>query len=485
MQYRLSPVVLVIFLASLRCFASANNERSQCSFVSQKKCFQYWAARSRNLTCEVGQTFTACEQLCNTGRCNGTCKAPDLCNQHCIAGACNFPVCDSKRCNQRCLRSGCKLRCQGDQCVQRCDVGGCEMTCAPGVKRCVQSCSGGKCKMSCPAGVERCEQSCSSGQCLMTCNATDCKRSCRRSKCVYDKRPVIRKVPRLLDTCNHLQAQGMCYQQCREGNCAIVSIANSSLFSFSQACHGSNCSHICNAQAKCSQVCNGGDCKQMLCNSQVCIQECAAGGCNMECNSKLCLQICRGGNCKMECKSHDVHKCRQLCTGGGCLLVCNAETCNPRCYGGNCRYVRLRPPGSGISEICNSVEGGVCTQVCASNEGCSLTCNPEKGLQTCNQTCDDGFCLLNCSTKADCNQNCAGSQCHVMTCDANTCTQVCNGGECGVMECKAERCTQMCLGFGCHMKCHPSVQSCSQVCNAGLGQCVFECHGKNCVTTLL
>ena len=165
-------------------------------------------------------------------------------------------------------------------------------------------------------------------------------------------------------------------------------------------------------------------------------------------------------------------------------MTCNAVNCIPSCPAGYCEYKRIRPPESGLLKICDYTSNGVCGQVCAHAEGCDLRCNHYNSFHSCNQTCDDGFCRMNCTTKEVCNQNCAGSRCHYMQCKAKSCVQICNGGECGVLECTAEHCNQACFGHDCHMKCAPSVTTCTQACT-GTGNCIFDCHAKQCTIVLL
>ena len=187
----------------------------------------------------------------------------------------------------------------------------------------------------------------------------------------------------------------------------------------------------------------------------------------------------------MKCLSHDTKTCQQYCTGGNCKMFCNAEKCLPSCYAGYCEYTRKSPPGSGKSAVCDSEERGVCRQSCTSFEGCSLVCDQSNNMHSCNQTCHGGNCNLNCSTKETCNQNCARGTCPLMTCNAKLCQQVCNGGDCGIMKCNADKCVQLCFGPNCHMTCPPHVRLCHQACMTRKGQCIFDCHAKQCTLSLI
>ena len=467
--------------------ASAENEQAQCTMVSKTTCYQYGVAKIRNMTCNVHNQFTQCQQGCNAGNCNLSCQAPDACKQQCFAGRCRFLECKSKQCNQYCIRGRCEMSCNSEECFQQCDVGGCEMMCPVGVKRCIQRCTRGNCRMQCPAGVQYCQQSCESGRCRMLCNAKECKRSCREGRCVYISASENSTARSKVSTCNQAAYPrlAICYQQCKHGNCDVVSVKNDTFSMLSQVCYGGNCNLACNAKETCSQVCVGQKCQLMTCTSDVCIQECIAGGCHMECYSNVCSQICRGGGCTMGCLSSGTRSCQQACIGGGCSVSCDGHDCNPSCYGGKCMYSRYRPPGLIKSDSCVEVVGNTCIQTCVSKEGCALTYNPAISMQSTNQTCKDGFCSMDCTTSNECYQECSGRKCEVMSCNARECVQVCSGKDCGLVECDAAICTQICATTGCHLKCHPSVQICNQYCNANNGRCSLECRAEKCVTTML
>lgn len=485
-------VKLFIIIFSVFLFApvidrtSAASDYTQCSLRHNSTCYQYSLARRRNLTCAVnGDNFRNCQQIGNTGALNLTCVAPGACKQKCLASNCQSLKCNSKKCNQYCIRGRCNMECNSDECVQECDVSGCEMTCPAGAKRCIQKCSRGNCKMHCPSGVQYCKQSCNKGRCIMLCDRKNCSRSCRHSKCFYNAEPENVAAPTFTSTCNRAIArtQNICYQHCLSGDCKMMSVDGYSMQS--QVCYGGNCNMSCNAGEKCSQVCVGRQCQLVTCTSDICIQECIAGGCHMECYSKICTQICRKGNCRMACLSSNSKVCYQTCVGGGCLTSCEGENCSPRCFGGNCKHSLYQPPGLITTEACDEIKGETCVQKCSSKIGCAVMNRPSNPLQISNQTCSDGFCLLNCTGSDVCNQVCSGQKCYTLSCNSRECFQVCSGKDCGLLECYANTCTQKCTGWGCHLKCHPSVDVCHQICIAEKGKCSLECWAKQCITTML
>lgn len=475
----------VVLVAIVNQTAAIIDER-HCFLRQNRTCYQYSLARKQSVTCSVtGKIFKQCQQICNAGNCNLTCSSPGACKQQCFGSLCESLNCNARSCNQYCIRGRCNMMCISDECTQTCDVGGCEMKCPENAKRCIQKCSRGNCKMHCPPGVQYCQQTCESGRCTMLCDGKQCARTCRKSKCIYSAQPENITALAVVSTCNQAIAhrENICYQHCMNGDCELESVKNYSMQS--QACYGGNCNLRCSAEEKCSQVCVGRQCQLITCTSDVCIQECIAGGCHMECYSRICTQICRGGNCKMGCLSSSSKLCYQTCTGGGCLTSCEGENCNPRCFGGQCRHSVYQPPGITAKATCDNIKDETCVQTCPSKVGCALANRPSNPLQISNQTCSNGFCYLNCTGSDICYQDCSGKKCYTASCNARECEQVCNGDDCGLMECDADTCTQKCFGWGCHLKCHPSVQVCNQICIAEKGRCSLECWAKQCVTTML
>lgn len=319
----------------------------------------------------------------------------------------------------------------------------------------------------------------------MLCEGKKCIRSCRRGECLYSAQSENVTALAIVSTCNQATAhrESICYQHCMNGDCQLENVESFSMQS--QVCYGGNCNLKCSAGAKCSQVCVGRQCQLITCTSDICIQECIAGGCHMECYSRICTQICRGGNCKMGCLSSNSTVCYQTCTGGGCITSCEGKNCNPRCFGGQCKHSVYQPPGITHKATCDKMEDETCVQTCQSKVGCAIANRPKNPPQISNQTCDEGFCYMNCTGSDVCHQTCNGAKCYTASCNARECDQVCNGKDCGLMECDADTCTQRCFGWGCHLKCHPSVQVCNQICIADKGRCYLECWAHQCVTTLI
>ena len=482
------PFFIAVVLAVLLTVtpASAIVDDRQCFVRQNRTCYQYALTRRKTLSCSVdGKIFKHCQQICNAGKCNMSCSSPHSCQQRCYGSFCESLDCKGKNCQQYCIRGRCSMKCSSDECTQTCNVGGCEMKCPGNAKRCIQNCRRGNCKMHCPSGVQYCHQTCESGRCLMLCEGKQCIRSCRRGECLNSAQPENVTALAIVSTCNQATAhrESICYQHCMNGDCQLESVEGFSMQS--QVCYGGNCNLKCGAGAKCSQVCVGRQCQLITCTSDICIQECIAGGCHMECYSRICTQICRGGNCKMGCLSSNSTVCYQTCTGGGCITSCEGKNCNPRCFGGQCKHSVYQPPGITYKATCDKMEDETCVQTCQSKVGCAIANRPKNPPQISNQTCDEGFCYMNCTGSDVCHQTCNGRKCYTASCNARECDQVCNGKDCGLMECDADTCTQRCFGWGCHLKCHPSVQVCNQICIAEKGRCYLECWAHQCVTTLI
>ena len=477
---------LAVFLITIVTQIVADFDERQCFLRQNRTCYQYSITRRQSMMCSVtGRIFKQCQQICNAGNCSLTCSSPETCKQQCFASLCESLSCNAKTCDQYCIRGRCNMICTSEECRQTCDVSGCEMKCPENAKRCIQKCSRGNCKMHCPAGVQYCQQICESGRCTMFCDGKECARICRKSNCIYSAQPENVTALVVESTCNRAVAhkENICYQNCIKGDCALETVKNYSMQS--QGCYGGNCNMSCSAKEKCSQVCVGRKCQLITCTSDVCIQECVAGGCHMECYSRICTQICRGGNCKMGCLSSYSKLCYQTCVGGGCVTSCEGENCNPRCFGGKCRHSVYQPPGITTKATCDKISDDTCVQTCRSKTGCALANRPSNPVQISNQTCTNGFCFLNCTGSDICNQKCSGKKCYTVSCNARECVQVCNGEDCGLIECDADTCTQTCFGWGCHLKCHPSVQICNQICLAEKGRCFQECWAQECTLTLL
>ena len=104
---------------------------------------------------------------------------------------------------------------------------------------------------------------------------------------------------------------------------------------------------------------------------------------------------------------------------------------------------------------------GNCRQECIKD--CNMMCvNASLPWRSCDQTCADGQCDMECVSKDTCDQTCEMGYCAKLVCTTGNCTQTCPFGEC-YMKCKASSsCKQSCNYGSCRLRC-PVGDHCTQV----------------------
>ena len=80
---------------------------------------------------------------------------------------------------------------------------------------------------------------------------------------------------------------------------------------------------------------------------------------------------------------------------------------------------------------------------------------------SCDQTCQNNVCILNCHSK-HCDQRCYASDCSLQCDGSNYCIQYCSGSKCS-LKCHAHHCDQTCYSSSCTLECDS--QTCNQTCN--------------------
>lgn len=238
-------------------------------------------------TKHCGACNNACPsgEVCNSGKCEGTCKAPKTdCNGSCVDTQTNTSHCGG--CGKACKPSE---SCTAGQCKSKCPSGevSCNGVCVDTSK---DSKNCGQCGNSCPSG-----QSCQNSRCTTICTAG---LSLCNGKCV--------------DTRSDVSNCGTCGTTCKSGEACVSGACKVSCPSGQTSCNGAckdlqndkqncgGCGKACSSQQACSQ----GKCQspcptgQMMC-SGVCTDvqnnDYHCGGCNKKCPTK---QSCTKGVCK-------------------------------------------------------------------------------------------------------------------------------------------------------------------------------------------
>ena len=161
-----------------------------------------------------------------------------------------------------------------------------------------------------------------------------------------------------------------------------------------------------------------------------------------------CSHSCKANSNIFNCNPNQNNQCSLNCNGQSCIQTCNSGKCDLECDGPDCK------------QICNNFPGE-----------CSLKCNGGD----CEQSCNRGNCGLECGG-AKCTHICGNQlgQC-TLTCKGKHCVQTCNGVGCS-LQCNENYCEQTCNGAGtCRMECHRG--NCNQKCNK---QCNLECRRGRC-----
>lgn len=152
-----------------------------------------------------------------------------------------------------------------------------------------------------------------------TISNNKCTQSCQLNECYCN-------------TTNHAKYD-TCNQDCSPPNCFSFGDANKITCiaekNCSQTCQPGTCAMTCNAQDYCDQKADNNGVKIMSCSSKGCTQSCMEGNCDiMYCEADNCHQTCGKGGCTMNC-TESVKMCSQICSSEEkCTLECRAEVSN-------------------------------------------------------------------------------------------------------------------------------------------------------------